>query len=181
MEKLELILHPIRMQIIMVCANQRKTPQEIAAKLPNIAQTTLYRHINLLIDGGILTVTRESKIRGTVERELALVTDATIVTPADFAKLSPEQQAQHFTTFISMIVGDFKLAQEYRPTTFPLAIYGRRLLYASIEEIEEIDATIDRFLDSYRSPEDANTPAWWFSGIVVPKPKSKSTKDEDDT
>jgi len=76
MEQIELVLHPVRMRMILAIATRVLTTQQLANLLPDVAQTTLYRHINLLLEGGILTVVRESKVRGTVERELALVKGA---------------------------------------------------------------------------------------------------------
>jgi DNA-binding transcriptional ArsR family regulator len=70
--KVDLILHPIRMRIIMALAGERWTARQIAAALPDVAQATLYRHINALAEGGILRIVEERPVRGMVEKVYAL-------------------------------------------------------------------------------------------------------------
>ena len=71
--KPDLILHPIRMRIILALAQGRSlTAQELGAALPDVAQATLYRHLNRLLKGGVLAVVDERQVRGAVERIYAL-------------------------------------------------------------------------------------------------------------
>lgn len=41
----------------------------------DVPRTTLYRHINILLDNNILSVVSERKVRGSLERTLALNTE----------------------------------------------------------------------------------------------------------
>lgn len=67
------IMNPIRMRIIQILANNKSlTASEICEKVSDVPRTTLYRHIKILIDNDILTVISEQKIRGSLERTLAL-------------------------------------------------------------------------------------------------------------
>jgi DNA-binding transcriptional ArsR family regulator len=69
----EVLLNPVRMRIIQQLAvNARMTTAELGEKINDVPRTTLYRHINALLENNILTVVSEKRIRGSLERTLAL-------------------------------------------------------------------------------------------------------------
>ena len=55
-----------------VAVKQNVTATELCEKINDVPRTTLYRHINVLLDSEILSVVAEKKIRGSVERTFAL-------------------------------------------------------------------------------------------------------------
>jgi len=74
----EVMLNPIRLRIIQLFSTVKSETREhmtangICELLSDIPRTTLYRHINILIEAGIIDVVSERKVRGSVERTLAL-------------------------------------------------------------------------------------------------------------
>ena len=69
----EIILNPIRMRIIQeLSARQSITATELCEKISDVPRTTMYRHINILIEYNILSVLSEKKVRGSLERTIAL-------------------------------------------------------------------------------------------------------------
>ena len=86
--KPDLILHPLRMRIIMTIAGKQMTAQNLAAALPDIAQATLYRHINKLAQGGVLAVIEERPVRGTMEKVYSLSQNAAFLGVSDIAEMS---------------------------------------------------------------------------------------------
>ena len=69
----DIALNPIRIRIIQALAmNDELTAAQIGEAMTDVSRTTLYRHINTLIDAGLVTVVSEKKIRGSIERTLAL-------------------------------------------------------------------------------------------------------------
>jgi DNA-binding transcriptional ArsR family regulator len=69
----EVMLNPVRMRIIQELAAQpQMTTADLSEKINDVPRTTLYRHINVLLKHEILTVVSEKRIRGSVERTLAL-------------------------------------------------------------------------------------------------------------
>ncbi|PKM74327.1 MAG: hypothetical protein CVU91_00210 [Firmicutes bacterium HGW-Firmicutes-16] len=67
------MLNPVRLRIIQALAvNQTLTATELCEKISDVPRTTIYRHITILLDNNILTVISEKKIRGSLERTLAL-------------------------------------------------------------------------------------------------------------
>ncbi len=72
----DIMLNPTRMRIVQAFASSNSmTANEICEVISDVPRTTLYRHINILIEASILTVIEEKKIRGSVERTLALNID----------------------------------------------------------------------------------------------------------
>jgi len=69
----EVMLNPVRMRIIQELAvRQSMTATELCEKISDVPRTTMYRHINVLLDNDILSVVSEKKIRGSLERTIAL-------------------------------------------------------------------------------------------------------------
>lgn len=69
----EVILNPIRMRIIQeLSIGQSITATELCERIGDVPRTTMYRHINILIENNILSVVSEKKIRGSLERTIAL-------------------------------------------------------------------------------------------------------------
>ena len=69
----DIALNPIRIRIIQTLAmNDELTAAQIGEAMSDVSRTTLYRHINILIDADLVTVVSEKKIRGSIERTLAL-------------------------------------------------------------------------------------------------------------
>jgi predicted ArsR family transcriptional regulator len=105
--KADLILHPIRMQVIQALMTAgRLTPQQIAERLQTVPQATLYRHLNKLAAAGLITVAAERPNRGTVEKVYAL---AEAANPAllDGEKATPAEHQRYFLSFIAKLLGDF--------------------------------------------------------------------------
>lgn len=69
----EIILNKVRLRIIQELALKPcRTATELCEKISDVPRTTLYRHINILLDNRILSVVSEKKIRGSIERTLSL-------------------------------------------------------------------------------------------------------------
>ncbi|MFD0472222.1 helix-turn-helix domain-containing protein [Nonomuraea thailandensis] len=60
-----MILHPIRLRIMWALSGGRiRTTSELCESLPDVPKTTLYRHVGLLADAGLLEVAGEQRVRG---------------------------------------------------------------------------------------------------------------------
>ncbi len=80
MDTLELLLHPVRLRITWCLSGGRtRTTSELCAHLPDVPKTTVYRHVGLLVDGGLLEVAGEQRVRGAVERHYRLRRDRAVV------------------------------------------------------------------------------------------------------
>lgn len=73
---MDLMLNPLRMRIIQTLAScGNMTTAEICAQINDVPRTTVYRHIKLLLDHDVLKIVSEERIRGSLERTLAIHVD----------------------------------------------------------------------------------------------------------
>lgn len=84
------LLHPIRVRIVTALQDRQLTPRQLSAFLDDVPLTTLYRHINLLLEAGMLEVVAERRVHGTVERVFTVVEAATYLSEEDRALLTAE-------------------------------------------------------------------------------------------
>jgi len=69
----EIMLNPIRMRIVQeLSSGQSITSTELCKRISDVPRTTMYRHISILIDNNILSIISEKKVRGSLERTMAL-------------------------------------------------------------------------------------------------------------
>lgn len=72
MDIISVLSNPVRMRILQYLIGYGDgTTKQIAEYASNIPKPTLYRHINYLIENGIVIVKEERKVRGSVERLLS--------------------------------------------------------------------------------------------------------------
>ena len=121
MSKIDLILHPIRMRIIMALARQPLTPGQIATDLADVPLTSLYRHLNALMQAGMLTIVEERPVRGTVEKVYQIVEGAGRLSTEEINALSNEDHLRYFMVFLSTLMQDFSRVMDKRQDT-PLSL-----------------------------------------------------------
>lgn len=97
-------MHPIRLQILWAVVGQDLTPQQIGAILSDVPQATLYRHIQKMVQMGVLEVVRETPIRGTVEKVYRLVEQKANVSREEFANADREDHVRYLSTFLTSMI-----------------------------------------------------------------------------
>jgi hypothetical protein len=104
----DLLLHPVRLRVVQAFLGDRVlTTTDLRAELPDVPAASLYRHVGVLAEAGVLTVVGERKVRGAAERSYRLVTEAASVGAGDAAAMSPEQHRRAFATFVAGLLADF--------------------------------------------------------------------------
>ena len=67
MEMAEIVMNPVRQRIFQyLLIHETGTVKEIRKALPDVPSASLYRHMKILTENGILMVVGENRIRGTV-------------------------------------------------------------------------------------------------------------------
>ena len=73
MEFIKLISNPVRMQVLQYLQTHGEaTTKQISEAITDVPAPTLYRHINTLLKEEVLLVKEERKVRGSLERLLAI-------------------------------------------------------------------------------------------------------------
>jgi len=144
-KKIDTILHPIRMKILQTLIGGRQlTVQQIGERLTDVPQATLYRHLNKLLESEILTVVAEKKVRGTIEKVLAINENANLLTEKELSEFSKEDHLNYFFTFLTNLLGDFEnyLSQDNYDLKADGVSYRQANLYLNDEEFIELLQTI---------------------------------------
>ncbi len=72
----DILSNPVRVRILQhLQIHKESTTKQISEDLKDVPAPTIYRHINLMLKDGLLTVKEERKVRGTTERLLAINED----------------------------------------------------------------------------------------------------------
>ncbi len=103
----KVVLHPVRLRIVQQLGGRQLTTSELRSALPDVTQATLYRHVAALIDAEIVTVVDERRVRGTVERTLALGDRMAHVGHDDLAAMSDAELRNAFVTFLGALGESF--------------------------------------------------------------------------
>ncbi|PPA69522.1 helix-turn-helix domain-containing protein [Jeotgalibacillus proteolyticus] len=151
-EKMDLILHPIRMQVIQQLSKGAATVNQLKDWLPDIPPATLYRHLNILKTNGIIFVIEERKIRGAVERTYALEKENPIMSLEDLTQMSGEEHLKIFMTFLSNVTGQAKNYLLGNPdlANDPFG-YNQLDLYLTKEELGELNNKMNELLKPFIS------------------------------
>ena len=73
MELIKVLSNPVRIQVMQYLqAHGEATTKQISEAIPGVPAPTLYRHINALLKEEVLLVKEERKVRGSLERLLAI-------------------------------------------------------------------------------------------------------------
>jgi DNA-binding transcriptional ArsR family regulator len=136
-----LILHPVRMRMLLAFGRGIPlTAQGLADLLPDVARATLYRHLAILVDGGILEVVAEQRVRGAVERTYALRQGGGSLSMADIENATREDHLRYFAWFAATLLGEYAryLRRDRVDLVADAVMYREATVYLSNEEAAEV-------------------------------------------
>ena len=103
----DLLLHPTRLRIVQALVGRRLTTLELKAELSDIAQATLYRQIDQLVNGGLIEVVEERRVQGGVERTYSVVESAASIGADDLVGATADDHLRYFVTFLAALLNDY--------------------------------------------------------------------------
>ncbi|MDZ4769144.1 MAG: helix-turn-helix domain-containing protein [Chloroflexota bacterium] len=176
--KADLILHPVRLRIVTELAGKQLSPRQLGEALPDIAQATLYRHLNTLLDGKILKIVSEHPVNGAIERIYTVIEGAARLSDEELRGLSRGDHLRYFTVFAASLIDSFA---EYIDTCDLAGIgddgmsYNRAVLYLDAAERQqfqqEVVALIGRILSNQPTPDRKR---FTLASIVIPDTRNES-------
>jgi hypothetical protein len=108
MTSAHLLLHPVRLRIVQAFLGDRTlTTVELRSELPDVPAASLYRHVALLVDAGVLAVAAQRRVRGALERTYMLRIAAANIGLDELAEMSPDEHRQAFMAFVAALLADF--------------------------------------------------------------------------
>ena len=106
-EKADLIIHPVRLRILQILADHSLTTGEISDRMPDVAKSSIYRHLRKLLDGGMVAVSEVKSVKGTEEKVYSCVVPPTILVQ-DIESMSKEDHLYYFSTYAATLIQGFK-------------------------------------------------------------------------
>ena len=147
-QKADIILHPVRLQILQTLPGAERTTQEIADSLPGIPASSIYRHLKKLLEGGLIEVAETRPVRGVQEKVYRLSQPAHL-SAADMAAATKEDHLRYFTTYVASLLQAFA---NYLDQTGSLDLTADRTGYTEVSfystpsEFDQIQAGINQAL-----------------------------------
>jgi DNA-binding transcriptional ArsR family regulator len=151
-----LIVHPIRQRIFGALAGRQLTTEQIAKLLDDIPPATLYRHIGVMIEGGLIAVVDEQRQRGRTMRVLALKEGAGLLAREAINPNSIKANTQAVNTFLTGLMATYASAVR-DPATSPSdwRLVGYRAELSSKEEqalVKAIHSLLDKACQNPLAP-----------------------------
>jgi DNA-binding transcriptional ArsR family regulator len=139
MKASELVLHPVRLRIAQAfLGGRRLTTAELREELTDVAPATLYRQIGVLVDGGLLEVVDERKVRGTFERTYQLREDAASVSADDAREMSEDEHRRGFLTFVAGLLADYDRYLDGKDVDLGRDLVGYRQIALNLTDEETL-------------------------------------------
>ncbi|MEV0585103.1 helix-turn-helix domain-containing protein [Nonomuraea sp. NPDC050310] len=172
MDPLELLAHPVRLRIVHALRGGRTlTTSHLCARIPDVSKATVYRHIDLLVAGGVLEVTEERRVRGAVERHYRLRQERAALDPAAVTAATPEDHRRVFAVAMTALLAEFNayLDREHADPAADLVGYRQHGVWLSREELEELIARLrEAIVPALAHPPAPDRAQYLLSPILFP-------------
>lgn len=147
MERIELILHPVRFRLLTALTGEPLTTAGLAERLPDVPKSSIYRHVRLLLSGDMIAIAGEQPVRGVVEKTYRL-NQPLHLNAADVSGLSAEQHSHYFRVFAMSLIQDFDAyAQSAAGAPLDIAAdragYTEAVIFATDEELDHFGAALN--------------------------------------
>ncbi|SNT62626.1 Helix-turn-helix domain-containing protein [Asanoa hainanensis] len=108
MDTVELLVHPVRLRIVHALSGGRVvTTAQLVDRMPDVSKATVYRHVAVLADAGIIEVAGEHRVRGFVERSYRLHRERATIPPDRAAAATPAELRQAFAAAMATLIAEF--------------------------------------------------------------------------
>ncbi|MFG2041164.1 helix-turn-helix domain-containing protein [Dactylosporangium sp. NPDC048998] len=143
MDPVELLLHPVRLRIVHALSGGRSlTTQQLCDRIRDASKATVYRHVALLADAGILEESGQQRVRGFVERHYRLVPARAAVTAERAAAATIEDHRHAFAAAMAALLAEYQAYLD-DPRADPAADqvgYRQHALWLTAAERDELIA-----------------------------------------
>jgi DNA-binding transcriptional ArsR family regulator len=172
MDPVEVIMHPVRVRILRAFSgNATRTTAALCQRLAGDSQATIYRHVNALVDAGILEIVSDRRVRGAVERTYRLNRSFAAVGPDEASSMSPEDHRKAFASAMAALLADFGAYLE-RPEADPfsdLVGYRQIPLWFSGDELRMFVQQVEQLIDGVRkNPPSGKRREYLLSPVLFP-------------
>lgn len=148
--KIDLILHPVRFRILQSLTRETLTTQEIADRLPDVAKSSIYRHLKLLLAGEMVAIVEKRLVNG-IQEKVYTLTAVPRLSAEDVLNLSSQEHLHYFTVYLMTLLRGFA---DYLQTGDPPDLladktgYSEAIFFANDEELTQFKEQMQTILQS---------------------------------
>ncbi|MFZ2529205.1 MAG: helix-turn-helix domain-containing protein [Rhodococcus sp. (in: high G+C Gram-positive bacteria)] len=167
----DIVLHPVRLRIVQQLGDRHLTTAQLREALPHVTQATLYRHVAALIDAEIVIVVDERRVRGTIERTLALGERMAHIGHDDLEAMSDAELRNAFLTFLGALGESFDTFVDGEDRSLRNYLgFGTTPLYVTTDDLAAIQAELAELLAPYRTNSGDGRVRVALTTAVIPTP-----------
>lgn len=173
----QILLHPVRLRIVIAATGGDMTTAQIASELPDIPQATLYRHVAVLADAGVLEIVAERQMRGAVERTYRVNADRAVLSPDATRSMSEREHLQALATFAGILIetyGRYLASPNPDPVADGVSFRQTRIWLSDAElqaMVDDLRSALSPYLGLGRS--DGRSPRL-LATVILPDGESRS-------
>ncbi|WP_194918491.1 helix-turn-helix domain-containing protein [Catenulispora rubra] len=141
MDPLKLLAHPVRLRVIHALRGGRVlTAGRLNERVGDVSRATLYRHLDLLTEAGVLEIAEERRVRGAVERHYRLRGERAGIDSAQVAEPTKDDHRVGFAAATAALQAEFAAYLEHQDSdpTADLVGYRQHAVWLSREELEAL-------------------------------------------
>lgn len=169
---IELLLHPVRIRIITALRAQPVlTTAQLAERMSDVAQATLYRQVATLLEAGVIEVEGEDRTRGPAERRYRLRPEGAKITPDAAAAMTIDDHRRAFTAAMGSLIGEFNwyLDQPGANPRRDRVSYRYMVLWLTEREMEQFQGRVQEALfELMRRPAPRSSRPYLVTPICFP-------------
>jgi DNA-binding transcriptional ArsR family regulator len=176
MDSLQLPAHPVRLRIIHALRGGRVlTAGALGDRVGDVSRATVYRHLDLLTEAGVLEVAEERRVRGAVERHYRLHGERASVDAGRIAELTKDDHRVGFAAATAALQAEFAAYLEHQDSdpAADLVGYRQHAVWLSPEELQTlIEALRAAILPVLENEATAERAQYLLSPILFPIDRS---------
>ncbi|QVQ51952.1 helix-turn-helix domain-containing protein [Spiractinospora alimapuensis] len=147
----DVVMHPVRLRILHQLADRERTTSQLREALPDVTPATLYRHVGALLDAEVLTVVAERRVRGAVERTLALGPRTPHGDQEEVAAIGPAGMRQIYLVFLAQLSGQLdRFLESADPDLLALSGAAQTVLHVDGDDLAALQEGLAALLADYR-------------------------------
>lgn len=109
--KVEILMHPVRMKICQALMRNKEkglTPLEMVKIIKNVPQATLYRHLQTMVDSGIVRVIKEKKVKSVSEKYYAINEEEVNIEGSEWNRLSNKEKLDYISYYQLSLITQYQ-------------------------------------------------------------------------
>ncbi len=171
--KAQTVNHPVRLDIIFKLAERQMTTKQLGELLPDIPQATLYRHLNVLLEGKVIEVVGQRLLNGITESTYALRINGAKLSPEEFGQMDAGDHRNCFALLSGQAAKELErylLQPEINPTKDGMTYFAAKLSLTG-EESRSLKSDLLALVERYIREPNPESRNQLITISSIPEPK----------